>query len=180
MNGSNNYLEKILDFHNGALFVIALAPSFGITQLFNLIFEGVEQKELIMPLVVVAFGVFAFFVLYLADFILGISAARKQDIEITSSKLWESFWKCFAVVILMFCMLIFCFLFIALKLDSLYKTFLYLMVVFSIIFCLYEFASIGKNLETIYGKKPKLFTFFETISRTVENGIINKIQKLFS
>jgi hypothetical protein len=54
------------------------------------------------------------------------------------------------------------------------------MVVFSIIFCLYEFASIGKNLETIYGKKPKLFTFFETISRTVENGIINKIQKLFS
>jgi hypothetical protein len=174
------YLEKIAEFNNGSLFVIALAPSFGITKLFNIIFEGVDNKELIMPLVVVAFGIFAFFFLYLVDFFLGISASRKQEIEITSSRIWESFWKCFAVVILMFCMLIFCFLFIALNLDSFYKIFLYLMVVFSIIFCLYEFSSIGNNLETIYGKKPKLFTFFEIISRTVENGIINKIQKLFN
>ena len=58
---SNTYLEKILDFDKGALFIIALAPSWGITQLFNLIFEGVEQKELIMPLVVVALGIFCFF-----------------------------------------------------------------------------------------------------------------------
>ena len=174
------YLEKIAEFNNGSLFVIALAPSFGITKLFNIIFEGVDNKELIMPLVVVAFGTFAFFILYSVDFFLGISASRKQEIEITSSRIWESFWKCFAVVILMFCMLIFCFLFIALNLDSFYKIFLYLMVVFSIIFCLYEFSSIGNNLETIYGKKPKLFTFFEIISRTVENGIINKIQKLFN
>jgi len=174
------YLEKIAEFNNGSLFVIALAPSFGITKLFNIIFEGVDNKELIMPLVVVAFGTFAFFILYSVDFFLGISASRKQEIEITSSRIWESFWKCFAVVILMFCMLIFCFLFIALNLDLFYKIFLYLMVVFSIIFCLYEFSSIGNNLETIYGKKPKLFTFFEIISRTVENGIINKIQKLFN
>jgi len=55
------YLEKIAEFNNGSLFVIALAPSFGITKLFNIIFEGVDNKELIMPLVVVAFGIFAFF-----------------------------------------------------------------------------------------------------------------------
>jgi hypothetical protein len=174
------YLEKILDFHNGSLFVIALAPSWGISQLFNLIFEGVEQKDLIMPLVVVALGIFAFFILYLVDFILGISASRKKEIEITASKLWESFWKFFGVIILMFSMVIFCFLFIALNLEGFYNTFLYLTIAINIMICLYEFASIGKHLETLYGKKPKYFTFFESISKTVEDGIIKKLQKLFS
>ena len=78
---NSTYLEKILDFHNGSLFLIAIAPSYGISQLFNLIFEGVEQKDLIMPLVVVALGIFAFFVLYLVDFILGINASRKKEIK---------------------------------------------------------------------------------------------------
>jgi hypothetical protein len=177
---NNSYLIKTLDFHSGALLLISLAPSWGITKLFNLIFEGVEQKELIMPLVVVALGIFAFFIVYMVDFTLGISASRKKEIEITSSKFWESFWKFFSVTMLMFCMVIFCFLFIALDLITFYKTFLYLTVVFNIILCLYEFQSIGKNLEIIYGKKPRFFTFFENVSRIVENGIINKIQKLFS
>jgi len=177
---SSTYLEKILEFDKGALFVIALAPSWGITQLFNLIFEGVEQKELIMPLVVVALGIFAFFILYLADFWLGIKAARKQSIEINNNRLWESFWKFFGVLILMFCMTIFCFLFIALNLTTFYSTFLYLTIAINIMVCLYEFQSIGKNLEILYNKKPKYFTFFENISRTVEDGIIKKIQKLFN
>ena len=180
MNTTNTYLEKILEFYNGALFVIAIAPSWGLTQLYNLIFEGVEQKDLIMPLVVAALGIFAFFILYIVDFILGINASRKKEIEITGSRLWESFWKFFGVIILMFCMVIFCFLFISLKLTGFYRTFLYLTIAINIMICLYEFASIGKHLETLYGKKPKYFTFFENISRTVEDGIIKKIQKLFS
>ena len=180
MNPNNTYLEKILEFHNGALFVIAIAPSYGISQIFNLIFEGVEKKDLIMPLVVVALGIFAFFVLYLVDFILGINASRKKEIEITGSRLWESFWKFFGVIILMFSMVIFCFLFIALNLEGFYRTFLYLTIAINIMICLYEFASIGRHLETLYGKKPNYFAFFESISKTVEDGIIKKLQKLFS
>jgi hypothetical protein len=179
MTLNNNYLEKILDFHNGALVVIALAPSWGITQLFEIIFDGVKKKQLIMPLVVVAFGIFAFFSLYLVDFILGVTASRKQEIEITASKLWESFWKFFGVIILMFSMVIFCFLFIALNLTSFYRTFLYITVAINIMICLYEFASIGRHLKIIYGKKPTYFTFFENVSKTIENGIIKKLQKLF-
>jgi hypothetical protein len=177
---NNTYLIKTLDFHNGALFVISLAPSYGVTRLFNLIFEGVEQKELIMPLVVVAFGIFAFFIVYLADLRLGIKAARKEGIDITNIKLWESFWKFFGVIILMFCMTIFCFLFIALNLDTIYKMFLYLTVAFNIMLCLYEFASIGRNLEILYEKKPKYFILLDTISKTVEAGITNKLKKLFN
>jgi hypothetical protein len=179
MNSSNNYLEKILDFHNGALLVMALAPSWGITKLFNIIFKGVENKELIMPLVVVAFGIFAFFILYAVDFILGISASRKNNIPITGDKLCKSFWKFFCVIILMLCLTIFCFLFIALNLNDLYKLFLYLTVAINIMICLYEFGSIGRNLETIYKEKPKYFTLFDNISKTIEKGITNKLQKLF-
>ena len=46
MNPNTTYLEKILDFHNGALVVIALAPSWGITQLFEIIFDGVKKSSL--------------------------------------------------------------------------------------------------------------------------------------
>jgi len=176
----NTHLFKTLDFHGGALFVISIVPSLGIIQLFNLIFEGVEQKELIMPLVIVAFGIFAFFIVYLADLRLGIKVARKEGIDITNNKLWESFWKFFGVIILMFCMTIFCFLFIALNLDTTYKMFLYLTVAFNIMLCLYEFHSIGRNLEILYEKKPKYFILLDNISKTVEAGIINKLKKLFN
>jgi hypothetical protein len=176
---TSSYLEKIAEFHRGALFVISLAPSWGVTKLFNILFKDVEQKNLVMPLVVVAFGIVAFFILYLVDFISGIVASKKNKVEITSSKIFESFWKFFGVVILMLCMTIFCFLFIALNLGAFYKTFLYLTVAINIMICLYEFASIGKNIKQIYGEKPKYFIIFENIAIAIEEGLIKKLKKLF-
>jgi hypothetical protein len=176
----NTYLEKIMDYHNGALFVIAAPASWGVTRLFKIMFEGVDQKDLIMPLVVVGVGLFSFFILYFVDFILGIKASQKQNNKISNDKLWQSFWKFFGVVVLLFCMTIFSFLFIALDLGTIYTSFLYLMIAIMIMVCLYEFQSIGKNMEVLYNKKPKYFAFFEKMANAVESGIIKKIQKLFN
>lgn len=177
---NSTYLEKILGFHNGALFVIAAPASWGITGLFQVLFDGVDQKDLIMPLVVVGVGLCAFFMLYIVDFRLGYKASLKEGQDITNDKLWESFWKFFGVVILLFCMTIFCFLFIALELEKIYLLFLYLMIALMIMVCLYEFQSIGKNLVRIYDKKPSYFSLFEKLSNAVEKGIIKKIGNLFN
>jgi hypothetical protein len=175
-----NYLEKVLEFKSGALLVLSAPASWGITELFQILFQGVKQKDLVMPLVVVGVGLFCFSLLHLIDLRLGTKAAKKNGLEITNEKLWESFWKFFSVLILFFCMTMFSFLFIAMGLNKMNYGFLLLMLTIMIVICLYEFHSIGKNLKILYKKKPSHFSLLEKIADAIENGIIKKISNLFN
>lgn len=174
------YLEKVIDYHKGALFLLAAPPSWGITEIFKIIFEGSEKKDLIMPLVVVGVGLILFMLLYSIDFVLGVHASRKVNENITLKKIGRSFWKFFSVVIIMFCMTIFSFLFISLSLDTFYMGCLLIMLTIMIVILLYEFQSIGKHLKTIYDNKPKIFVLLEDSANAVEKGLIKKIQNLFN
>lgn len=169
----------MIDYKGGVLVLWSVPSSLGLTSLMKKLFAHTEYSEMAMPLIIVFTTLFLFSGLYIFDFILGIHASKKLNIPITNERRWESFFKFTSVVMLMFTMTIFDFLFLVMDLGFVYDTFLYLMVGVMVMICLYEFHSIGRNLEIIYGKKPKLFCLFDRMSIAIENGIIKKIGKLF-
>lgn len=122
-------------------------------------------------------GILAFLtVLIIFDFVTGISAAKYKGEKLTSRKGLRSVDK----LISYFMFICFTALLQNLLADKEYILGIWLIsnfkiLVFTSIF-LWEFHSIGENLEKRYGSKPRIFTVLEVITKILEKKIISKIE----
>jgi len=115
--------------------------------------------------------------LLLFDFITGIIASKYEGSKLTSAKGLRSVHK----FISYFMFLCFAALLQGQLEDNGYTLSTWLIsniriLIFSLIF-LWEWHSIGENLERRFGNKPRLFTFLDIITKILENKIITKIEK---
>ena len=177
------YISKVFNYENGALVLLATPPTITFTEILQLVTNDIDKQDLLMPLILSGVGFLVFYLVFMADFFSGIAAAkRKSETKpfIQSKKLWASFWKFLGVMIILFMLTTFCLMFALLELGIFYSAFLYLIPLVCLAVTLYEFHSIGENIESMYGKKPKYFLLFERISEAADKAIIQKISKLFS
>lgn len=119
---------------------------------------------------------FFLIVLVIFDFITGLKAARYNKETLTSRKGLRSVDK----LISYFMFICFTALMQSLLQDENYDWSIWLIsnfkiMVFVFIF-LWEFHSIGENLEKRYGTKPKLFKIIDMISIILERKVIEKIE----
>lgn len=179
------FAKKVFTYENGALLLMAAAPSDIFTRIFTIIFDGVPLKMIWMPFVVSAVSLFSYFVVFLIDFITGIRAAIKESTKNgekfypSSGKLWSSFWKLFVINVLICFMIPFALVFGAMGWDNVHTIFLFVMILISIAASLFDLISIGENYKRSYGKKPKVFELIERVSNAFNEGIIQKAKNLF-
>lgn len=175
------FIGRVFSFKEGTLMILSTPVSYFLTKMINNLFENVPLKMFHVPIFSSSVIFFVFFLFYIMDFFTGISASKKIEkdkFKISSDKLWRSFWKLYGYITLLTLLNVFCITFAVIGNTFLYTLFLYLIIFIGFMFSMYEFHSIGENWEILYGKKHRIFNFFEKLTAIVEEGVINKIKKL--
>ena len=158
-------IKKAVFFKSGALILFAAPIGVGLTQLFNLITKNIDERVLVLPVIIYGMLFIAYITITIVDFYTGIRASKQEHIEATgqkkgylkSSKLWSSIWKITGVVLVSNTLLLFSYIFLILKLITLHKSFLLGLCFFFLMVI--------------------LFDLLERVSSAIETGIINKIKK---
>lgn len=179
-----SYLTKILTDNNGASFVksaaIGAIPTMSFGGKINLLFEELinecNLKALVVP-AVVSFVLFAFFfLLAMMNMHSGIKGAyysHKENLgdgnEIKASdyidneKLWNTFYKVVAVIMITIVIFVFAAYFSIENISALYWISIWFLFTIWALACGFEFSSIGNNICKRKGGKPEIFTAFDNI-----------------
>ncbi len=181
-------IKKAFSYQSGALAIIATPLSIAWNELFSLVFNNTQGRDLALPFLISGTLLTAYFIVSIFDFYTGLMASRKEHIKefgtargyIKSDKLWSSIWKFFAVILIGFLLLIFCIIFIAIENGLMSSLFLYGITFFYIVIMLFDIHSIGENQERRFGKKPHIFLFLEEVSKAVRRAFIRRIEKTIS
>jgi phage-related holin len=126
-------------------------------------------------------GIFTFlFLVIMFDMYTGIKAAVYTGDKLTSRKGLRSLDK----LVSYFFFIVFTALLQSLLDNQGYSLGLFVIsnlnILLFILIFLWEFHSIGENYEKRYGRKPKMFTLMDKISKIIEKKVINKIENLDS
>lgn len=179
------FFKKVISYDNGALLLLSTASGGLFTETFKIIFHGVEQRDLILPMFFSSSTFFLYSLVFIGDFFTGLRASRHEAKEegrvdfIKSQMLWRSFWKFFGVIVILFVLTIFCMMLLVFNNGLFYNVFLIAIPSVMLMVILFEFHSIGENIKRRFGYKPSYFEFFDRLSKAVEQGIISKITNWF-
>ena len=145
------------------------------------ILKNTDGKNLIMPLVVQVCGFSIYFLFVILDFFTGISfaiydAKRKGRKNIfNADKLWKTLWKTLGVLLLS--MLVTLLVLFTEIIDSnyAYNFTIWALVLIWVLASLFEFHSIGKNIEKRTGSKPPMFGFMDKVLDAIQKKALSKI-----
>ncbi|WP_127846213.1 phage holin family protein [Psychroflexus aestuariivivens] len=179
------FIKKVFTYSKGALFFISTPIAFGFTELSKIIFKGVNERDILLPLFLSGCTFMLYGFVFIGDFLTGLRASRiearrkgRKDF-VKSSKLWRSFWKFFGVAAILLIITVFSLMMTVFESDFFYMTFLVAIPAVMLMVILYEYHSIGENHKRIYGYKPKYYSFFDKLANAIEDGIINKVSSWF-
>ena len=185
---------KAIVYKNEALVVVSGGTSIGLTYYTDKILIDTEIKYIILPAVVSIVGFAFFFLFILLDFVTGVYASsvvnsRKENPEkniIKSYKLWRTIWKMGGVMLI--CSLLGVLTIFTEIIDSqyFYYFFLWSQTMVWVLACLFEFHSVGENIEKFSGSKPEIFSYLDRVLETLQlrflesvNAVIRKkVEKL--
>lgn len=181
-------IKKAFNYQSGALAVIATPLSIAWNELFSLVFNNAQGRDLALPFLISGTLLIAYFFVTAVDFYTGLMASRKEHIKqhgtakgyIKSDKLWSSIWKFFAVILIGFLLLIFNLVFLAIENGFMSNLFLYGITFFHLVIILFDLHSIGENQQRRFGKKPHIFLFLEEISKVIRRAFIRRIERTIS
>lgn len=180
------FFKKAISYDSGSLLLISAATGSAFSEILKILFHGIEQRDIVLPLFYSS-GTFAIYILlFLGDFFTGLRASRheariNQEVEgyVQSSKLWRSFWKFYGVASILFVLTGFTLMTATLSNQIFYNIFLISIPSIMLMVILFEFHSIGENIKRRFGYKPSYFEFFDNLSKAVETGIIKKVSNWF-
>jgi phage-related holin len=155
---------------NKNLFLISL----GITPIISAITDFLKIEFLGFSLGILFFLV----LLILVDMYTGIKAAQYNGEVLTSRKGYRSVDK----LISYFMFICFTALLQSLLVDKGYDVGVWMISNFKILvfvlISLWEFHSVGENLQKRYGAKPKMFTLLDRVGKIIEKKVIDKIDSV--
>lgn len=173
------YFDKIIDYASAPILASCLIYATGVLEFIKMIFEGITQKDMFMPLIISSICFIIFIMVYIIDTISGIAASKKESKDgkyIKSGLLWSSIWKVVGISVINIFLLSFTYMFLLLDYNALHYVFLGLVPMFMLLATSYEIHSIGENIERMYGKKPHYFNFIEKLAEVLEKNIFNKLR----
>lgn len=179
------FFKKAISYDSGSLLLISAATGSTFSEILKVLFSGIEQRDIFLPLFYSS-GTFAIYILlFLGDFFTGLRASRhearinQEEGFLQSSKLWRSFWKFYGVASILFVLTGFTLMTATLSNQIFYNIFLISIPSIMLMVILFEFHSIGENIKRRFGHKPSYFEFLDNLSKAVENGIIKKVSNWF-
>ena len=186
MKSALTFLLKAIVYKNEALVVLSSGASLGLTYYIDKLLIDTEIKYIILPMVVSIVGFAFFFLFILLDFGTGIYAssvvnARKENPEknyIKSYKLWRTIWKVAGVVLI--CALLGVLTIFTEIIDStyFYYFFLWSQTMIWLLACLFEFHSVGENIEKFSGSKPDIFGYLDKILEMLQLRFLESVNTI--
>ncbi len=177
------FILKAGAFKSGALMGVSIPLTFGYLKIWNTLFKGVPEYDLVLAVAAVCLC-FGFYLLFwITDFAWGLIASKHENKGkpgwVKSNKLYSSLGKFGAVALVDTSLLALTLFLLVAKLESASKFVLFITVFITFLAMLFEFHSIGENIERKTGKKPPLYTFFERLAVLLEKILFSRISKFF-
>ena len=184
------FIVKMFTLKKGSLFLLSAGLSLGFSYYLDLLFVGVEIRDVVIAIVAELVFVTIFMLFTTIDLVTGIQAAFylntissnpiPKDKVIKSSKLWRTFWKGFGVVVLTMMLMFLAIFTVVLKSNVSYWVAIWSLVCFWIMACGFEFYSIGENLaKRNGGTKHPIFGFVDKVLNAIQKKAISKIDNSF-
>ena len=179
------FIIKIFTFKNGSGLILSSFLSFFITistsELFTAVLKNTEFKNLVVPIVVQISGFTVFFLFVILDFVTGISfaiyEARKKGKKnyFETERLYRTIWKMLGVLLLTTLVALLVLFTEIIKSSYAYNFTIWALVVVWVLASLFEFHSVGKNIEKRTGSKPEIFGFMDKILDAIQRRALKKI-----
>ena len=180
-------LVNIFTFKNGSgliLSVLLSVPlSFTTNKMFEAVLKNTEMKNLVVPIFVEIAGFTLYFLFNLADFGAGIwfaiSHAKRHNLKdfFENEKLYKTLWKMLGVLLLTILIMFIAILSEIIGVSYAYEFFIFALTLVLTLACLYEFRSIGKNIEKRTGSKPEIFGFMDKVLDSIQKRTLKEIDK---
>ena len=179
------FAKKLFGFKNGALAVMALPGSYGITTLLKAVLQDAPIKAIVMPFLLAAFLFLVYGLVFLMDLKSGLQASKQESKGTEgrwfhSGKAWSSLFKMFVVFTIVLVPAFFSAFCALYGLDYAPWVFMIGEGVLGFMAILYDLYSIGENQERITGKKPRISIFIEKIGALIETEIFERIKAAFN
>lgn len=182
-----NFLIKIFTFNKGSGVILSSFLSLFITistnEMFNAVLKNTDVKNLIVPIFVEVGGFTLYFLFNIADFGAGIwfaiSHAKKYNLKnfFKNDKLYRTLWKMLGVLLLTILIMFIAILSEIIGAYYAYKFFIFALALVLTLASLYEFRSIGKNIEKRTGSKPEIFGFMDKVLNAIQRRTLKEIDK---
>ena len=183
------FIWKIITFKKGSALIFSsiFSSIFLITAnpIFDTLLTNTELKNIVVPIVVQVSGFTVFFLFVILDFVTGISVAihnaRKQGKKnyFETERLYRTIWKMLGVLLLTTLVLLLVLFTEIIKSSYAYNFTIWALVVIWVLASLFEFHSIGENIEERTGNKPEIFGFFDKILELIQRKAIAKVEQAF-
>lgn len=182
-------IKKAITYKSGSLFLISIPLSITFYEFVRVIVKDVELYDIILPIFVITSGFTLYTLFFFMDFFYGLIASKEEHKRkiaegkakagsdwVDSRKLYSSFGKIGGVMLINVMMLFITITFAVTKYSTLSVTSMLFGSMLNILGALFEFHSIGENIERRTGKKPDYYLFFDKITTTLEFIIIKRLR----
>ena len=181
------FIIKIFTFKKGSGLILSSFLSLFITistsELFTVVLKNTEVKNLVLPIFVEVGGFTLYFLFNIADFGAGlwfaISNAQKTKMNgfFEKDKLYKTLWKMLGVLLLTILIMFIAILSEIIGAYYSYNFFVFALALVLTLACLYEFRSIGKNIEKRTGSKPDIFLFMDKVLNAIQKRTLREIDE---
>ena len=180
-----SFFWKIITFKKGSSLILSsiISSVFMLTAnpIFDTLLKNTEFKNLVVPIVVQISGFTVFFLFVILDFVTGISfaiyEARKKGKKnyFETERLYRTIWKMLGVLLLTTLVALLVLFTEIIKSSYAYNFTIWALVVIWVLASLFEFHSVGKNIEKRTGSKPEIFGFMDKILDAIQRRALKKI-----
>lgn len=157
--------------------ITSITATISLEALNQIFFKDSNPKYIWMPIFIEAIMTFFYMWMVLIDLLLGSRASKK---EFDFYRLMDTIAKVFATVLITSLLMFLCLIIESLKADWVTLTSILSLAFLWVIIILFEFSSIGRHLETLWGSKPGIFSFMDRVSGVMRDKAIKRIEKSFN
>ena len=182
-----SFLIKMFTFKKGSGLilstVIASIVTISTNQVFVAVLKNTDVKNLVLPVFVEVAGFTLYFLFNIADFGAGIwytiANARKNNTKAVfdKDKLYKTLWKMLGVLLLTILVMFVAILSEIIGASYAWNFFVFALALVFTLACLWEFRSIGKNIERGSGSKPEIFYFMDKVLNAIQKRTLREIDE---
>lgn len=169
------YIKGIFIFKKSAYVVLSLlltiSSSLFLDKVFNILKVKLNSDDFIMTMLVAIFTFFTIVIIITFDALTGLMAAKYENQPITSSKGLMSIFKMIFYSVWIFIILIFQIIAHVSDKHWILSTLNYIMFFSTSLITLWEFRSIGENLERRFHKQYAFFSMIDKIIDILESKV---------
>lgn len=173
-------LKAAIVFKKYSLFTLSFMASipqvFGYNTFKGFLLSKINNEEVVLMSILWILYALAICCISLLDIMSGLLKAKVKRLPFSSQKFIVGLFKLVIYQFLMMFLFIFQFCAQMAGWTIIVSIFMGLMFLFGVLIVLWEFRSVGDNMETIFDKPMRMFNILDRLIEGIESQLINKIK----